>query len=575
MRTGAAILPRRLRRPREGRRHHESFRRWTYGLPAVRDRIGPSSSEEGGALRFRSRLRLFAVAAAGAAWLGGLAQADVPKELYDALGLAQDASPSVLYDALVKRYRDPAQGYSEGKFSDLWEPTAFERYLNPMQYQPRDDLDFEVTREDCVTCHEGITPGWVHSWEGSAHARIEEIRALPDDDSRAYKKAMIADVEANLRDMGLLAADQPLAEVACADCHIGVGAADGNHKTDLRLPDGAVCGQCHVRQFAERESERDTLTWPQDQWPAGRPSHALSMIANYETGIWAGMAEREVADGCTQCHTTQATCSECHSRHEFSAAQARQPETCSTCHNGVDHNEFENYMLSTHGVIYQTRGKGSWDFERPLEQAFTEAGYTAPTCQTCHAEFNGQYGHNFVRKVRWGFAPMPSIAENLDHPWFADRKEAWVSTCSQCHAGGFARAYLDNIDKATTDGVDLVEQARAVMQKLYDDQLLVGQVSNRPAPPAPDTDAPGGFFGLFWTEGNNPTALDHEFAQMWEQRLMRHFKGVAHANPGGYTYSFGWSELIGALARIRDGDTQLREKAALEARLRALEEAAQ
>ncbi|WP_281011178.1 multiheme c-type cytochrome [Borborobacter arsenicus] len=39
------------------------------------------------------------------------------------------------------------------------------------------------------------------------------------------------------------------------------------------------------------------------QWLAGRPSHALSWQSNVETAIWAGMAQREVADGCSLCHT--------------------------------------------------------------------------------------------------------------------------------------------------------------------------------------------------------------------------------------------------------------------------------
>jgi|GEM_PF-2461257 len=50
-------------------------------------------------------------------------------------------------------------------------------------------------------------------------------------------------------------------------------------------------------------------------------------------------------------HTTQATCNQRHTRHEFSAAQARKPKVCSNCHNGVDHNEFEAFMLSRHGII--------------------------------------------------------------------------------------------------------------------------------------------------------------------------------------------------------------------------------
>ncbi len=496
----------------------------------------------------------------------------VPDELFEALNLDRDVSANDLYEAVAARYYDEAQGYGKGQFSELWEPIAFSRYMDPALYEGREQLNFDVSAEDCVTCHESATPGWVHAWDRSVHADLEAIRALPEDDSRAYKIEHLQEVEANLRSMGLLAEGARLTEVGCADCHMGVGVKDGNHMADLRLPDSAACGQCHVRQFSERESERDTLTWPQDQWPAGRPSHALSLLANYETAIWAGMAEREIAEGCTMCHTTQATCNQCHTRHEFAAAQARRPEMCANCHNGVDHNEFENYMMSRHGLIYQTNG-GDWDWEAPLSEAFASAGYNAPTCQTCHMGVDGQYSHNLVQKVRWGFAPMPSIAENLAHPWFEDRKDLWVATCSQCHSPSFAESYFEMIDNGTTQGVDLVQQADAVMKGLYEDGLLVGQASNRPAPPAPDEDTFGGFFGLFWTEGNNPTAIDYEYAQMWEQEIMRHFKGLAHVNPGGFTYTYGWSELIASLARIRDEDTRLRERHALEERIDALEAA--
>lgn len=521
--------------------------------------------------------RLCRRAAAAAAVIGltlapAVAQdwATVPDALFEALGLERTVFANDLYDAVAARYYDEMQGYGHGKFAELWEPIAMTAYLDPQHYEGREHLDFDVSSADCASCHESVTPGWVHQWNDSVHADLVMLRSLPAEDSRAYKVAHLDEVEANLRSMDLLGADEALNEVGCADCHMGVGVESGNHKTDLRMPDSAACGQCHVRQFTERESERDTLTWPQEQWPAGRPSHALSMLANYETAIWAGMAEREIAEGCTMCHTTQATCNQCHTRHEFSAAQARKPEMCANCHNGVDHNEFENYMMSRHGLIYQTNGD-DWDWEAPLSEAFTSAGYNAPTCQTCHMSVDGEYSHNLVQKVRWGFAPMPSIADNLDHPWFKERKELWVATCSQCHSPSFAESYLDMIDKGTSQGVALVQQADAVMKGLYEEGLLIGQTSNRPAPPAPDADTFGGFFGLFWTEGNNPTAIDVEYAQMWEQEIMRHFKGLAHVNPGGFTYSYGWSELIASLARIRDEDTRLRERKAMQERIEALE----
>ncbi|RIK85107.1 MAG: hydroxylamine reductase [Hyphomicrobiales bacterium] len=500
------------------------------------------------------------------------ARADIPDETYAALGLSRDASPKDLYEALVRRYHDPEQGHGKGAFGDLWEPTPFTRYLDPKTLYVAPDMDFEATRDECVECHTTVTPGWVHSWQRSVHGDLDEIRNLPADDSRAYKKELIDQVEANLHSMGVLPEGQALGNVSCIDCHMGVGKAEGNHKADLYMPDAANCGQCHVQQFAERESERDTLTWPQEQWPAGRPSHALSWQANVETAIWAGMAQREVADGCSLCHTMQNTCNSCHTRHEFSAAEARKPETCSTCHNGVDHNEFEAFSLSKHGVIYAAQG-ASWDWEKPLAAALGEGGQTGPTCQTCHMEYNGEYGHNLVRKVRWGFEPKPEIADNLGHEWFQDRKESWVQTCSNCHSPAFARSYLDMMDEGTKQGIELVKEARGVMNRLYEDKLLVGQTTNRPAPPAPDADSPGAFAGLFFSAGNFPTAIDYEFAEMWEQHIMKHFKGLAHVHPGGFTYSEGWSRLIRSLARIKDTDTQLREKAALMQRVEALEAA--
>lgn len=500
---------------------------------------------------------------------GSAARGEIPDALYQALGLSRDASPAALYDALVERYRDPARGAGKGAFADLWEPIPISRYFDPASFYEPPAVDVVATRAECVSCHEKVNPGWVHSWQKSAHGNLHALRGLPASDPRAYKKEIIGQVETNLRSMGLLPADRSLEQVSCIDCHVGVGRAQANHKTDIKMPDAAICGQCHLQQFAERESERDTLTWPQGQWPAGRPSHALSYRANVETAIWAALQTREVAEGCTQCHTTQNTCNQCHTRHEFSAAEARRPEVCANCHNGVDHNEYENYLLSRHGILFQANAH-HWDWNIRLQDAAAH-GQKFPTCQTCHMEYEGTFSHNMVQKVRWGFAPMKSIADNLGHPWFEERKQSWLETCGQCHSRSFASAWFEMIDKGTTAGIELVEEARAVMTKLYEDELLVGQTTNRPAPPAPDKDAAGGFFGLFWSKGNNPTRIDVEFAEMWEQHVMRHFKGLAHVNPGGFTYTDGWSKLIRSLARIRDEDTWLRERAALLARVEALE----
>lgn len=499
------------------------------------------------------------------------AKADVPAETFQALGIDKNASPKDLYDALVKRYNDKEQGAGKGSLSEFWEPIPISKYLNPRDfYQPPQSIDADATRQQCVECHSQATPGWVHSWQKSVHNNLDEIRKLPDSDSRAYKKGIITEVEGNLRSMGLLKEGDPLKEVGCIDCHVGVGKDHGQHKTELRMPDAAACGQCHVKQFGERESERDTFTWPQDQWPKGRPSHALSYKANVETAIWAAMEQREVAEGCTFCHTTQNTCNSCHTRHEFSAVEARKPQACALCHNGVDHNEFENYMLSKHGTVYQTRGD-TWDWQAQLSDAVAKGGMNAPTCQFCHMEYNGKFSHNLVRKVRWAFEPTTKIADNLKHPWFEDRKEAWVGTCSNCHSDRFTRSYLEFIDKGVIDGIKVTEDAKVVLTKLYEDGLLPGQKTNRSTVPKPEKEnGPGNFFNLFWNKGNNPSAVEYEFAEMWEHHKIKHYKGLAHVNAGGYTYSEGWSQLIKSSVRINDENTKLRDAADMKAKLEAL-----
>ena len=505
--------------------------------------------------------------------VGGVS--DIPLETFDALGLdPAKTTEKALFEKLVQRYHDPEQGAGKGKFAELWEPIAFSKYLDPLSfYTPPTTVDKTTDNAGCVKCHqdEDETPGWVRAWRKSAHANLSRIRNLPPGDPGYYKKEKLAQIEENLRSMGKLGQGEQLSQVGCIDCHVGVGAKEGKHDRDLRLPDAAVCGTCHLQEFAERESERDTQIWPQDQWPKGRPSHALDYQANVETGIWAGMAEREIAEGCTLCHNNQNKCDGCHTRHEFSAAESRKPEACATCHRGIDHNNYENYIMSKHGVVYTALGDG-WNWDLPLREALTKGGQTAPTCASCHMEYEGKYSHNMVRKVRWANYPaVPGIAENIDSEWSKARLEAWVESCKECHSERMARSYLELMDKATLQGVAKYREAHQVVEKLHEDGLLPGQKTNRPPPPAPEKDAPVSFFQLFWTKGNNPTAVEFEAMEMGENDLVKLHVGVAHVNPGNWTYTEGWEPLNRAYSKIMQADTQIREVADLKTRLAEVE----
>jgi hydroxylamine dehydrogenase len=89
--------------------------------------------------------------------------------------------------------------------------------------------------------------------------------------------------------------------------------------------------------------------------------------------------------------------------------------------------------------------------------------------------------------------------------------------------------------------------------------------------PAPEKDEPGGFSSLFFATNNQTTVADRTFAEMWEQHVARYMKGLEHVNPGGWTYSHGWSDLIKDQTIINEQDTVLRENARMEQRLRNLE----
>ena len=508
--------------------------------------------------------------------LAGTAQADfpsVPKETYEALNLDRSVEPKVLYEALVKRYKDPAQGAGKGTLGQYWEPIAFSKYLDPLSfYKPPKTVKDIATRKECVKCHTDESPGWVTAWKKSTHANLDKIRKLTPKDDIYYKKAKLEAIEKNLRSMGRLGANEPLKEVGCIDCHYDINTKKkADHRTDLRMGTANVCGTCHLMEFAERESERDTITWPKNEWPKGRPSHALDYKANVQVEVYAGMPQREIAEGCTMCHVSQNKCDGCHIRHEFSVAESRKSEACFTCHNGADHNNAEAYSLSKHGAEYQTH-KHKWNWNVQMKDARAIGGQTIPTCQSCHMEYQGKFSHNVVRKVRWANYPfVPGVRENIKSDWSEKRLDAWVKTCTQCHSESFARAYLEFMDNGTKHGLDKYDEAHAVVEKMYKAGLLTGQKTNRPAPPPGITDGFEQFFQIFWSKGNNPAAIELKLFEMAEDHLVQLHVGLAHEHPGGYTYTFGWGPMNRAYVEIMDEDTKLNEKMGLQARLVKLE----
>jgi len=173
-----------------------------------------------------------------------------------------------------------------------------------------------------------------------------------------------------------------------------------------------------------------------------------------------------------------------------------------------------------------------------------------------------------VRKVRWAFEPTPKIADNLNHPWFESRKEAW-SALRQLSFRQFQPRLSRRHGQGRDFGIKITEESRSVLVKLYNDGLLPARRPIAPRPPAPEKDDAGAFFQLFWQKGNNPSAVEYEFAEMWEHHKIKHYKALAHENPGGYTYSTAGRNSSKARRASNDEDTRLRRGAEIRAEAEA------
>ena len=100
------------------------------------------------------------------------------------------------------------------------------------------------------------------------------------------------------------------------------------------------------------------------------------------------------------------TCTACHTRHEFSVKQAREPWTCGQCHLGYDHPHIEIYEESKHGNILAAYGS-EWNWTAIPWRVGVH--FNSPTCAACHmstlADKDGNilvYGtHDFRERLVW------------------------------------------------------------------------------------------------------------------------------------------------------------------------------
>lgn len=364
--------------------------------------------------------------------------------------------------------QDNLQGKGVGLYAKLWEPNPVHQYWSPDDfYQSTKAVVGEFDGPQCVSCHSALTPGIVMDWRGSQHAQQEN-------------------------------------KVYCNACH-------GRDHQALTMPTPRVCKGCHQQQHDQFQDEKRY----------GFPSHALAMERAVDAKHFVDKPKAEVAS-CIQCHSVATKCDSCHTRHRFSAAEARRPEACITCHSGPPHPDDETYYASAHGKRYLAEGD-QIDWSKPLKKG----NYEIPTCAYCHMH-NGK--HQVADKAIWKFGLRevnPHTSKNKA------MRARWVKVCSDCHAPDWAASRLAELDKERKTAWKKLYSAENLLKDLRSDDLLMPSAKQRPNYP---TDLMGEIFpyeriGFFEGQASafyNVSRIERKYFDMWYFHNLGAYKGAAH-----------------------------------------------
>ncbi|MGQ9808164.1 MAG: multiheme c-type cytochrome [Armatimonadota bacterium] len=395
----------------------------------------------------------------------------------------------------------------------------------------------------CIACHseKQIAMSAVRDFQRSAHAKIGldcVICHIPAENAPASIKS---------------------ASTTCEDKRVRKSVGSAN------------CAVCHSQQVTQFHAGKHSKAWV--------ALEAMPETKSQPDVVVAGLK------GCGGCHRIgldEGKCDSCHTRHVFSAAEARRMEACQTCHMGFDHPQAEMYGTSKHGSI-MTIERDRWDWDMKLaswphgKPADGKLAPRTPTCAFCHMP-NGDHG---VRTA-WGFLAL-RLPED-DPEWMKDRAtllqalgvlddkgqptgrldvvvagdvarltaEDWqkerkrmLDQCVQCHSRSYAEAELAKGDQVIREADRLVAEAVRIVHGLYADGII-----QRPKDVPPHTDLLR-FYDL-------PTPIEQRLYVMFLSHRMRAFQGAFHMNPD-YQHWYGWAELKRDLVEIRAMAQEMRE----------------
>ena len=262
----------------------------------------------------------------------------------------------------------------------------------------------------CISCHDTITPGAVEQWRESKHSRVGV---------KCYVCHQAKEDDPSGMDHNGFRVTAIVTPRHCESCH---PLQVQQHREGLHDEAGLFSLSAYAVVSGEEVDGNVTL----------------GQTANYKTHFSRESAET----GCLDCHGTVikvgddgelinwpnngmgrfnpdgsvGSCTTCHTRHRFSLAQARKPETCGQCHLGPDHPQREIYEESKHGNLYSANGE-DWNWDVPPGQWGPE-DIEAPTCATCHMSgFGGELEstHNVSARLKWELEPAFSWTTDKEY----------------------------------------------------------------------------------------------------------------------------------------------------------------
>jgi len=296
----------------------------------------------------------------------------------------------------------------------------------------------------CVACHKGTTPALYQQWGAGKHYR---------------------------------------GNVGCYECH-GAGTTKANALDHYGSRIHVIvtpkdCGRCHSTEVAQFENSHHAKAAE----ILGSLDNELAEVVEGNKAFHGRSAL--LVNGCKQCHGSvvklkngqptvdtwpndgigrinvdgsRGSCTACHFRHNFSAAQARQPETCGRCHLGPDHPQKEIYEESRHGIAYfNNKAKMNLDSAKWI---VGEDYSAAPTCATCHmsATKTQPATHDIGDRISWNNRPPVSVRPEIPDrklgltdvlPW-QQRRKNMKDVCAACHSSTYINAFYEQYDGLVT-----------------------------------------------------------------------------------------------------------------------------